>query len=249
MTDLAGTAALIALRKAGGGGGEPSLTTKYIDENGTFYARDDGYDGYSQVEVDAYPSTTEGSFYDNGIYEPDPGFVGFYEIYVEVTTVLPMKIGTTVDDISKIICRNDRIIDRDYDDLAIYIDSLNIKMVSIIAESPNDYSRLSTGYLQEGGYLSYPDWDTLQWTMDSNGLITGSIYWGPFGYNSQGRYLGDRVWPYGMMVLDPAHLDPNTGYYHYDPGEQALATFSCQTYYDGWGDPSHRLAIKQGDRD
>ena len=129
------------------------------------------------------------------------------------------------------------------------LETVNIKMVSVIAESPNDYSRLSTGYLQEGGYLSTPDWDTLQWSMDSNGLITGSIYWGPFGYNSQGRYLGDRVWPYGMMVLDPAHRDPNTGYYHYDPGEQALATFSCQTYFDGWGDPSHRLVIRQGDRD
>jgi len=121
-------------------------------------------------------------------------------------------------------------------------------MVAIYAESPDDFSRLSTGYLMEGSYLSHPDWDTLHWTMDSNGLITGSIYWGPFGYTYQGRYLGYSVSRQGMMQLESSHYNPNTGYYEYEPGEQALATFSVQTYYDDWGDPSHRLILRQGDR-
>lgn len=248
MTDLTGTAALVALSKTGSG--TPSLTTKYIDEVGTFRASDDGYDGYSEVEVDAYPYTDYIHITDNGVYEPPDGIAGYYEAYVDVSLALPLKVGTTMDDISKIICRNDRVVDADCGNYSLYVDSLNIWWVAIYAESPDDYSRLAAGYVMQGGSQSTnPDWSTLEWTIDSNGLITGSIYWGPFGYNHQGKYLGYSVVRSGMIQLEESHRNPDTGYYEYEPGEQAYSTFSCQTYFDNFGDPSHHMFIRQGDRD
>ena len=41
------------IRIGGGGGSTPTLITKSITQNGTYYASDDGADGYSSVTVNA----------------------------------------------------------------------------------------------------------------------------------------------------------------------------------------------------
>ena len=68
------------------GGDEPVLGTKTVGENGTYYAQDDGYDGYSEFTVEVPPPAPldDLSVTQNGEYLPTGDYGGFHRVTVNV---------------------------------------------------------------------------------------------------------------------------------------------------------------------
>ena len=143
MTDLTGTAALIALRKAGGG--SSTLITKTIEANGVYEASDDNADGYSQVTVDVSEDTEYGWFTDNGTYNPSDG-KGFYSVEVEVESTADIRPGTPINDITKIVCPGTNLVDNDMG-VSVKVDFRNIWQVAVYDGS----------YYMGGGYILRKD--------------------------------------------------------------------------------------------
>ena len=235
----------------------PVLTTKYISDNDTYYASDDGADGYSEVEVDVYPYTTYEYITENGYYEPYGGASSYYDIDVNV---LPeptkFKPGTTMDDIGKITCY-DTIIQDGTANGILQLSSLNGWMVAAYGilspwggdpVKPDDMGYIcGFGIYQRGNYTHAPYFETLRWSYNpSTGIITGEVDFPPFGYNQRGTYLGDRAWVTGSMSVI---LDNNMYYdgqfYNYPEHTPQHAVFSGHTYWEEYDflDSSHDLYI------
>jgi hypothetical protein len=243
MTDLTGTAALIALRKAGGGGG--SLITKTIETNGVYRASDDHAAGYSQVTVDVSEDTEYGYFTHNGVYNPTEG-KGFYsvEVDVDVENTVDIRSGTPVNDITKIACPDARIYD-DVMDFSVGVVLLNVWQVAVYTyDSEGSSSFEGRGYILQGGVVRPNQTWIESWSIDSaNQTVTVIANFNTTGY--------DYVVPYDHCQLPADHLVPGTAnHYHYDRGEFIIGTITVpvSSLYDSdtgeyFGDSSHQMQL------
>lgn len=243
MTDLTGTAALIALRKAGGGTG--TLITKTIEANGIYEARYDHADGYSEVTVDVSEDTEYGWFTDNGVYSPDAG-LGYYsvEVDVEVESSVGIRSGTPINDITKIACPGARLYD-DVMDFSVGVDFYNIWQVAVYTYgSEGSASFQGRGYILQGGSVRPNQTWIESWSIDAaNQTVTVIANFNTTGY--------DYVVPYDYCQLPADHLIPGTAnHYHYDRGEFIIGTITVpvSSLYDAetgeyFGDTSHQMRL------
>ena len=114
---LTAASSLIAMANSDGGG--KNVGHKIIEENGYYYASDDGYEGYDivtvQVPKDPIDTTTD-TFTQNGTYSPS-GYDGYSSFTVNVSGVKPkvkLKAGTTYEQAQSLACPlEDEIIEID----------------------------------------------------------------------------------------------------------------------------------------
>ena len=103
------TSSLIAMASSDGGGGK-NVGHKIIEENGYYYASDDGYEGYDVVTVQCPKdpiNTTTATFNQNGTYTPPSGYDGYSSFTVAVSDVKPkvkLKAGTTYEQAQALAC-------------------------------------------------------------------------------------------------------------------------------------------------
>ena len=104
---LTAASSLIAMANNGGGG--KNVGHKIIEENGYYYASDDGYEGYDIVTVQVPKDpidTTTATFTQNGTYSPS-GYDGYSSFTVNVSGVKPkvkLKAGTTYEQAQALAC-------------------------------------------------------------------------------------------------------------------------------------------------
>lgn len=245
MTDLTGTAALIALRKAGGGSG--TLITKTIEANGVYEASDDNADGYSQVTVDVSEDTEYGWFTDNGTYNPSDG-KGFYsvEVDVEVENTANIRPGTPINDILKIACPGTKVYDNTMG-FSVGVNFYNIWQVAVYTYDSEGYSSFKgRGYIMQGGVVRPNNVWIESWSIDAtNQTVTVVANFNTTGY--------DYVIPYDYCQLPADHLVPGTqNHYHYSSGEFIIGTIivPVSELYDSdtgeyFGDITHQIQLKQ----
>lgn len=269
MTDITSTAAMIATKTGGddsGGGGGSSedytLVSKTIEEYWVTRdqspvvcraaSEDPPADGYDTVECEAYFATGYGDVYDNGVhhaYDYDSDYVGYYDGYVEVPTMgIPIRQGTAMEDISKVICYRDVVVDSDMD-MGVEVGTLDfyIAMFTTYADG-GSIGREVLAYIGNN-WVHYPYDDTIKWELDpTTGTIKGSVTYPPFPYSGQGRYLGHDVIASAYLKLEQEFLIPGTtNHYDYPEGREAYGTFEASfSYLEDFGDTSHQMYIKNG---
>ncbi len=268
MTDLTSTAAMIATKTGGddeGGGGSSedyTLVSKTIEDyyvtrpNSPVVCRAASEtppaDGYDTVECEVYFATGYGSAYSNGeyhAYNDDSDYVGYYDGYVEVAAKgIKIRQGTSMDDISKVICYRDAVVDENMD-MAISVDTLDfyIALFTTYAEG-GSIGREVLAYIANN-WAHYPYDDTIKWELDtSTGTIRGSVTFPPFPYSGQGRYLGHDVIAGAYLKLEQEFLIPGTtNHYDYPEHREAYGTFEATlSYLIDFGDPSHQMYIRNG---
>ena len=255
------TASLIAMLGDGGGGDTPpALVSKSIsdylyksDSPYTVRARDEEprADGYDEVDCDiswstGYENITEnGTYHAYDNYDPDDEYapVGYYEIDVNVTAQLKIKQGTTLAQVTNIVCGEDIVIDETADE-ELYVGQIDF----YVAVFGKDWRQSLGGVLCHGTAAVYPYMDTIKWSLNNaTGTITGTIDFPAMPYNWSGKYLGDEVYIRGGsgLAFDQAYWQGS--YYNIPEGVQPQATFSYT--FDsliGFGDSSHQMYIKKG---